>query len=293
MKVALFTISTIQDLKQKFQRRMDQKKMKQTILITGASSGIGLLIANQLHKNGFTVIGTSRDPEKHKANLPFKLLELDISSESSIESFSERLFSQIDTLDVLINNAGYLVRGLAEETPIELGREQFETNFWGTVKLTNQLLPFFRKQRYGKIITVGSFLGLIGLPNVAYYSASKHSLEGYFKVLRFELNNFNIKVSMVEPLAFKTNIGNNAVPSKIKINDYDLFRKQSETFSKNLFDKAPSPEPVVNTVIDIIQQKDPKFNFPVGKRASFILTMQHYAYKAFENSILKDIRNSK
>ncbi|EMY60232.1 SDR family NAD(P)-dependent oxidoreductase [Leptospira terpstrae] len=267
--------------------------MKQTILITGASSGIGLLIANQLHKNGFTVIGTSRDPEKHKANLPFKLLELDISSESSIESFSERLFSQIDTLDVLINNAGYLVRGLAEETPIELGREQFETNFWGTVKLTNQLLPFFRKQRYGKIITVGSFLGLIGLPNVAYYSASKHSLEGYFKVLRFELNEFNIKVSMVEPLAFKTNIGNNAVPSKIKINDYDLFRKQSETFSKNLFDKAPSPEPVVNTVIDIIQQKDPKFNFPVGKKASFILTMQHYAYKAFENSILKDIRNSK
>lgn len=267
--------------------------MKQTILITGASSGIGLLIANQLHKNGFTVIGTSRDPEKHKANLPFKLLELDISSESSIESFNERLFSQIDTLDVLINNAGYLVRGLAEETPIELGREQFETNFWGTVKLTNQLLPFFRRQRYGKIITVGSFLGLIGLPNVAYYSASKHSLEGYFKVLRFELNEFNIKVSMVEPLAFKTNIGNNAVPSKIKINDYDLFRKQSETFSKNLFDKAPSPEPVVNTVIDIIKQKDPKFNFPVGKGASFILTMQHYAYKAFENSILKDIRNSK
>lgn len=292
-KVNTFSITLIRLLiLEKFERRRD-KKMKQTILVTGASSGIGLLIANKLHENGFTVIGTSRNPEKHKSILPFQLLELDISSETSIKSFSERLFKQIDNLDVLINNAGYLVTGLAEETPIELGRQQFETNFWGTVNLTNQILPYFRKQRQGKIITVGSFLGLIGLPNVAYYSASKHSLEGYFKVLRFELSGFNIKVSMVEPLAFKTNIGNSAVPSEIKINDYDLFRKQSAAFSKELFDKAPSPEPVVDTVIKIIDQKDPKFNFPVGKGASFILTMQHYAYKAFENSILKQIRKLK
>jgi len=267
--------------------------MKQTVLVTGASSGIGLLIAQKLHEIGSTVIGTSRDPEKYKSILPFQLIDLDISSESSIKSFSEKLFKQIDKLDLLINNAGYLVTGLAEETPIELGRQQFETNFWGTVHLTNQLLPYFRKQRKGKIITVGSFLGLIGLPNVSYYSASKHSLEGYFKVLRFELSGFNIKVSMVEPLAFKTNIGNSSVPSKIKIDDYNLFRKQTEEFSKELFDRAPSPEPVVDTVIKIINQKDPKFNYPVGKGASFILTMQHYAYKAFENSILKQIRKSK
>ncbi|TGL56255.1 SDR family oxidoreductase [Leptospira ognonensis] len=267
--------------------------MKQTILITGASSGIGLLIANQLHKNGFTVIGTSRNPESHQSSLPFKLIELDISSDQSINSFSERLFKHTDKLDVLINNAGYLVTGLAEETPIELGQKQFETNFWGTVKITNQLLPYFRKQKQGKIITVGSFLGLIGLPNVAFYSASKHSLEGYFKVLRFELSGFNIKVSMVEPLAFKTNIGNNSVPSEIKIDDYNLFRKQIAAFAKDLFDKAPSPEPVVSTVVKIIDLKNPKFNFPVGQGASFILTMQHYAYKLFENSILKQIKKFK
>lgn len=265
--------------------------MKQTILVTGASSGIGLLIANKLHQSGHTVIGTSRNPEKHNS-LPFPLLELDISSDSSIESFTKRLFGKINKLDVLINNAGYLVTGLAEETPIDLGREQFETNFWGTVKFTNQLLPQFRKQKQGKIITVGSFLGLIGLPNVAYYSASKHSLEGYFKVLRFELSSFNIKVSMVEPMAFKTNIGTSAVASKVRIEDYDLFRKQTAAFSQEAFANSPSPEPVVDTVIKIIDEKNPKFNFPVGKGASLILTLQHFAYKVFENSILKQIRKS-
>ena len=95
--------------------------------------------------------------------------------------------SVVNQLDVLINNAGYLVTGLAEETSVELGKQQFETNFWGTVKLTNELLSYFRKQRQGKIITIGSMLGLVGLPNVAYYTASKHALEGYFKSLRFEL----------------------------------------------------------------------------------------------------------
>src|SRR5215218_6337945 len=198
--------------------------MRQTILVTGASSGFGLLIANKLHRNGFHVIGTSRNPEKHQTKVPFKLLSLDIADDNSIESFARQLFSQIDKLDVLINNAGYLVTGLAEETSVELGKQQFETNFWGTVKLTNELLPYFRKQKHGKIITIGSMLGLLGLPNVAYYTASKHALEGYFKSLRFELNQFNIKVSMVEPMTFKTNIGENAVESKGTILDYDIFR---------------------------------------------------------------------
>ena len=114
---------------------------------------------------------------------------------------------------MLINNAGYLLTGLAEETPIDSGRQQFDTNFWGTIKLTNELLPHFRKQKQGKIITTGSFLGLIGHPNVSYYSASKHALEGYFKSLRFELNQFNIKISMIEPTYFKTNLGENATVS--------------------------------------------------------------------------------
>ena len=267
--------------------------MKQTILVTGASSGFGLLIATKLHESGHRVIGTSRSPEKYKGRLPFKLMPLDIANDNSIESFGKQLFGEINRLDVLINNAGYLVTGIAEETSVELGRQQFETNFWGTVKLTNELLPYFRKQKLGKIITVGSMLGLVSLPNVAYYAASKHALEGYFKALRLELNQFNIKVSMVEPVTFKTNIGNSATVIKGKIQDYDAFRKKVASYTKNQFENAPGAEPVTNTVLKIVGAKDPKYSYPVGKGASMILTLQRFAYGLLENTVLKNVNATK
>lgn len=267
--------------------------MKQTVLVTGASSGIGLLVAGKLHENGYEVIGTSRNPEKYQAKLPFKLLPLDLNDDHSIASFGKQLFSQIKTLDVLINNAGYLVTGLAEETPIELGKQQFETNFWGTIKLTNELLPYFREQKYGKIITIGSMLGLIGLPNVSYYAASKHALEGYFKSLRFELNQFNIRVVMVEPASFKTNIGESGTVSTGKIRDYDLFRQKIAAFTKKEFDGAPEPKPVIDTLLQTVKERNPKFSYPVGKGSSVILLLQKFAYKVFEKSILQSTNASK
>ena len=270
-----------------------QYKMKQTILVTGASSGFGLLIANKLHQSGYHVIGTSRNPEKYQGKFPFKLLTLDIADDDSIESFGNELFSQVKQLDVLINNAGYLVTGIAEETSVEIGKQQFETNFWGTVKLTNELLPYFRKQKQGKIITVGSILGLISLPNVAYYAASKHALEGYFKALRIELNQFNIKVSMVEPSGFKTNIGNSATNVKGDIKDYDVFRQKITSYTKTQFNNAPGPEPVMNTVLKIINEKNPKYSHPVGKGTSMILTLQRFAYAVLENSVLKGVNAAK
>ncbi|HYK44534.1 MAG TPA: SDR family NAD(P)-dependent oxidoreductase [Parafilimonas sp.] len=267
--------------------------MKQTILVTGASSGFGLLIANKLHESGHHVIGTSRNPEKYDGELPFKLLELDIADDDSIESFSQQLFGHIRKLDVLINNAGYLLTGLAEETSIEIGKQQFETNFWGTVKLTNELLPYFRKQKQGKIITVGSLLGLVSLPNVAYYAASKHALEGYFKALRIELKQFNIKVSMVEPSTFKTNIGNSASNVKGDIRDYDVFRQKMTSYTKTQFEQAPGPEPVMNTVLKIVNERNPKYSHPVGKGASLILTLQRFAYTLLENTVLKNVNAAK
>jgi short-subunit dehydrogenase len=267
--------------------------MKQTILITGASSGFGLLIANKLHKSGYTVIGTSRDPEKYQSKLPFKLLPLDITNDHSIESFGKELFKHIKQLDVLINNAGFYLSGLAEETTIEQGKQQLETNFWGTVKLTNELLPYFRKQRFGKIITIGSIMGLISLPGGAYYAASKHALEGYFKALRFELNEFNIKVSMVEPMGFKTNIVSNSMVAENRISDYDGYRKKLQAYTKDVFANAPEPDPVIDTVGKLIVEKDPKFNHPVGKGASIILAVQHFAFKMFENSIMKDVNKAR
>jgi short-subunit dehydrogenase len=264
-----------------------------TVLVTGASSGIGLLVASKLHENGYQVIGTSRSPEKNQAKLPFKLLPLDLNDDYSIASFDGQLFSEIKTLDVLINNAGYLVNGLAEETPIALGKQQFETNFWGTIKLTNELLPYFRRQKHGKIITLGSLLGLVGLPNTAYYTASKHALEGYFKSLRFELNQFNIKVVMVEPISFKTNIGESATIATGTIRDYDTFRKKVIAYTKKSFDNAPDPAPVINTLLQTVMDINPKFSYPVGKGSSIVLLLQHFAYKVFEKSVLKSVNASK
>lgn len=265
--------------------------MKPTILITGASSGFGLIVATKLHEMAYNVVGTSRNPTK--IQVPFKMLTLDIADDNSIKSFSKELFKHISQLDVLINNAGYYLSGLAEETTIEQGQQQMETNFWGTIKLTNELLPYFRKQRFGKILTVGSIMGLLNFPNAAYYGASKHALEGYFKSLRFELNEFNIKVAMIEPMGYKTGIISNSFVADAKINDYNNYRNKVERFSKDLFDKSPEPTPVINTILKLIEDKNPTFSHPVGKASSLFWTIQHFAYKTFENSIIKSINKFK
>lgn len=262
------------------------------IVITGASTGFGLLLATKLHENGFNVIGTSREPEKYKNKIPFKLLSLDISDDNSISSFTRELYTHIDKLDVLVNNAGFFVMGIAEETPIKIGFQQFETNFWGTVKLTNALLPKMRNQKEGKIITVGSFLGLIGHPNLSYYSASKHALEGYFKSLRFETHQFNIKISVIEPMFHKTNFINNAFATHGNIKEYDVFRQKLQSFYNNELQKAPEPIAVADTIIKVINSRNPKFNYPVGKGTSMILALQRFLYNAFESVILKGIDKS-
>jgi short-subunit dehydrogenase len=270
-----------------------QDHMKQTILVTGASSGFGLLVANTLHESGYMVIGTSRDPEKYQSKLPFKLLQLDIADDPSIESFGKKLFSEIKSLDVLINNAGFYLSGLAEETTIAQGKKQFETNFWGTVKLTNELLPYFRKQRYGKIITVGSIMGLISLPGGAYYAASKHALEGYFRALRFELNEFNIKVSMVEPVGFKTNLVSNSVVAENSIVDYDGYRAKLKDYTKDLFTKSGEPTAVIETLLKLVESKKPTFNHPVGKGSTLFPAIQYFSFKTFEDSIIRNINKFK
>jgi len=263
--------------------------MKQNILVTGASSGFGLLLANALYKKGHNVIGTSRNPEGVKSKVPFKILALDIADDDSIQSFGKKLFAEIDQLDVLINNAGFYLSGLAEETTIVQGKQQFETNFWGTVKLTNELLPYFRKQRFGKIITVSSIMGLISLPGGAYYAASKHALEGYFRALRFELNEFNIQVSMVEPVGFKTNIVTNSRVAENKIGDYDEYRTKLEDYTTDLFAKSEEPTAVVNTLLKLVESKNPKFNHPVGKGSTLFPAIQYLSFKTFEKSVIKNI----
>ena len=266
--------------------------MSQTILVTGASSGFGLLIAHKLHESGYNIIGTSRNPEKYASKLPFKMIALDLDSEQSINTLSDRLFKEISKLDILINNAGFLVNGIAEETPIELGRQQFETNFWGTIKVTNAILPHLRKQKSGKIITVGSITGLVAFPSTSYYAASKHALEGYFKALRYELTEFNIRVAMIEPGSFKTNIVENASTTVNKIEDYNALRAKTERYADFIVEQGQDAAMVAAKVLKVVGTDKPKFRNLVGKGLSVLTNLQHFAYGFLEKTILKQLNNA-
>ena len=257
------------------------------VLITGASSGIGLLIATELHEAGFNVFGTSRDPSKHQDKVAFRLLPLDVTSDQSILDCVHTLMSEDRTLDVLVNNAGGLLAGSVEETTMEQAYKQFETNFWGSVKMTRAVLPIMRRQRSGKIITISSLVGLIGIPFNSYYSASKHALEGFFKSLRLELKPFNIKVSVIEPGFFKTNIDRASEHANETIIEYDKARKKIFDFFSNSLAKSPTPDPVADVVSKIIKTRNPKYNYPVGANTRLLPAIQFVSHDLFDAGFMR------
>ncbi|GLU57340.1 SDR family oxidoreductase [Dyadobacter frigoris] len=254
----------------------------QTVLITGATSGIGLTIANKLHANGYKVYGTSRNPDQYQHKVKFKLLELDVTSRLSIENCVTAFLSKSATIDVLINNAGIGVCGSAEETSRELADKQFQTNFWGCVDVTKAFLPVMRQQRNGKIITIGSLAGLIGVPFQSYYSASKHALEGFYKSLRFELKTFDIHVSVIEPGFFKTNLNQAFEFAESTISDYDGTRKNALKSFSDSINNAPSPEPVADIALKILRSKKPGFSYRVGWDAKLLPFLQFMFTSLFE-----------
>lgn len=188
---------------------------KKTAIITGTSSGFGLLTAIELAKNGFYVIATMRDvskatkleelAESHNVKDAIQVQPLDVTSSESIDQF-QVFVNTLTSVDVLVNNAGFAMGGFGEEVAIEEYRRQFETNFFGTIAVTQTVLPSMRQQRSGKIIYLSSISGQIGFPGLSPYVSSKFALEGFSECLRFELKPFGIDVALVEPGSYKTNI---------------------------------------------------------------------------------------
>lgn len=176
---------------------------KKTVLITGASSGIGKIIAEYLNERGYTVLGTSRNPAS-VSGISFPLLTLDVTSDESVSQLVHQLEADGTRVDVLINNAGYGLAGPLENFTMDEARAQFETNFFGVVRMVNAFLPVLRRQGGGVIINTGSMAGLIGLPFQGHYSASKYALEGYLAALRMEVLPFNIRVFNINPGDFRT-----------------------------------------------------------------------------------------
>ncbi|HET6181750.1 MAG TPA: SDR family NAD(P)-dependent oxidoreductase, partial [Candidatus Sulfotelmatobacter sp.] len=185
-------------------------------LITGSSSGFGLLTSIELAKAGFHVVATMRDFARRDrldqaasaagVAARIDIRGLDVTKFDSIPGFMDSVLRDYGRVNVLVNNAGFAVAGFAEDIKLEELRLQFETNFFGAVAMTKAVLPPMRRQRSGHIIQVSSIVGLLGSVTVSSYAASKHALEGWSESLRLELNALGIKVVLVEPGAFQTGI---------------------------------------------------------------------------------------
>jgi len=262
----------------------------QTILITGATSGIGLVIARFLYQQGYNVFGTSRTPEKYTGAFPFEILRLDLNDEATIVSCVQEVCTRTGRVDVLINNAGMGVCGTAEETSLEQAYRQVETNFWGAVRVTRAVLPVMRRQHSGRIITIGSLAGIIGVPCQSYYSASKHALEGFFKTLRIEVRPFNIKVSLIEPGFFRSNLHHAFEYADPVIGDYDLVRKNSLAVLNDSIDKAGTPDPIARIIARTLKMSSPGFSYRVGKNSFLAPLLQFLCYRLYEAAVRRNFR---
>jgi len=188
---------------------------KQLAVVTGASSGFGLLISLEFAKKGFYVIATMRDikkrfmlieeAERYGIRDDIEVFPLDVTSKDSIDQWKDFINSK-GRIDVLLNNAGFAGAGFAEEVSLEEYRQQFETNFFGVIGVTQAILPMMRKQGRGKIINMSSISGRVGFPGLSPYVSSKYALEGWSESLRLELKPFGIDVVLIEPGSYQTSI---------------------------------------------------------------------------------------
>jgi NAD(P)-dependent dehydrogenase (short-subunit alcohol dehydrogenase family) len=170
--------------------------LSKVILVTGASAGIGKACADRLHNSGWTVFGASRRATPSGGWFP---IAMDVDDDAAVADGVNRVLRDQGRIDAVVACAGWGLAGPVEDTPIAAAKGQFETNFWGAVRLVQASLPAMRQQGGGRIVLVSSLGGLIGLPFQAFYSASKFAMEGYGEALAYEIAPFGIQVTLVEP----------------------------------------------------------------------------------------------
>lgn len=245
--------------------------------VTGASSGIGQAIAELLARSGYTVYGTSRkgtSPEPRH----YKMIALDVNSEASIQTAVKEVVAAEGRIDVVVNNAGFGVEaGGAEESSIAQMQQMFDTNFFGVVRVIQAVLPYMRTQKQGRIINIGSMLGLLPAPYMATYSATKHALEGYSESLDHELRTRGIRVSVIEPAYTKTNFEANAPELDSKIKEYAVVRKALAKLMKTAIEGGDDPMVVAQVVLKAANANNPKIRYPAGKLACRLNFLRKFA----------------
>lgn len=196
-------------------KRGSQEKVA---VVTGSSSGIGFETSLLLARRGFYTFATMRNLNKSQKikdiakneNISLKVLQLDVTDDKSVKDAFRQINDESSRIDVLVNNAGYGAIGAVEEMSLDEFKSQFETNFFGVIRVTKEVIPIMRNQGNGNIINVSSVGGKIGIPLNSAYISSKFALEGLSESMRYELAQFGIDVILIEPGVVKTNFFENA-----------------------------------------------------------------------------------
>jgi NAD(P)-dependent dehydrogenase (short-subunit alcohol dehydrogenase family) len=235
------------------------KENKRVVLITGASSGIGLACATYLAERGFRVYGTSRrsSPESSAVTM----LTADITDDRSVAGVVATVLDREGRLDIVVNNAGMGIAGPVEDTSIEEAKGQLEVNFFGAFRVCRAALPAMRSRGSGYIVNIGSIGGLIAIPYQGMYSASKFALEGLSETLRMEVRPFGIRVVIIEPGDHKTGITQNR-----QVTQSTYGKSFEAALARTAHDEqsGPGPEQIARLLYRIVNQSNPRLRYTVG-----------------------------
>jgi NAD(P)-dependent dehydrogenase (short-subunit alcohol dehydrogenase family) len=233
-------------------------------LVTGVSSGIGRETALLLAQRGARVLGSIRRQHLSETLAGIELVHLDVTDEQSVTTAVQSFLQKAGGIQVLVNNAGYALAGAVEETSVEKARQQFETNFFGVMRLVQAVLPVMRRQGYGRIVNISSMAGLLPIPYRGIYSASKHALEGYTESLDHEVRQFGIRAVLIEPTFTRTRIETNR---KVAHAHLSVYSEQEERVNAAIEEKTArgdQPRVVAEAVCAAVEAVRPRLRYPVG-----------------------------
>ena len=258
---------------------------KETVLITGASSGIGKETAKRLVADGYTVYAAARRLEKMDdlKELGCVPLKMDITKEEDITAVVNRIRDDQGGVDILINNAGFGTQGSIEETSLDDARYQFEVNLFGLARLTQLALPSMRENRFGKIVNISSIGGKIYVPLGGWYHATKHALEGWSDCLRTEVQQFGIDVVIVEPGAIGTEFNDVFVGPMLKRSGDGPYRDLAHgiaNYAREMEERpngSSPPSVIADTIVKALKARRPRTRYAAGKMAKPILFARRWA----------------
>ncbi len=260
-------------------------KSKRTVLVTGCSSGIGLATCHVLSRNNFMTYGTVRNLSKAKniqdlmnrENLSLKILRLDVNDNQSIKLAIKKILNHTGRIDVLINNAGYGMFGPIEEITTQEIKKQFETNFFGAIRLIKAIVPIMRKQGNGTIVNISSMVGRFAVPLNSAYVSSKFAVEGLSESISFELEEFGIRVIVIEPGVVKSDFFHNVKVKGMNLESpyHELMERRVNFLDKAMKNSLTSSYDVAGTILDALNSKDPKFRYVIGNDATNSLRMRN------------------